>query len=1124
MNLNKVEYKWLSGGGAMSELILSTDWAATPLGPIDTWPVSLQTTVSLCLASNFPINIVWGPQAIQIYNAGYRVLCGDAHPRAMGESYRVTWESAWTVIGEPFEKASRGETSYIENQRMFLNRNGYLEETFFTFSLSPIRDELGKVVGLFHPVTETTAVMLNERRLRALRDISARAGNAESVELACKLVAEALSPYRYDVPFMMVYQYDPANAAVKLLSSSHAMIGPADFPNTIPLNRAPWPFHALLASGEMTLVSDVIARIGSIECADYAEAVSGALLLALAPNSLGPPFGFAVVGLSTRLPKDESYRQFVEMLGEAASKAIGGALAYENEKRKKEELAAIDKAKTEFFSNVSHEFRTPLTLMLGPLEDSLNDAQEPLLPRQRERQERINRNALRLLKLVNTLLDFSRIQAGRIDSHYRPTNLPRLTVDLASIFRASIEKAGIKFSVEVEDLQEPVFVDHDMWEKIVLNLLSNAFKFTYHGEISVRLRRLDNSVCLSVADTGTGIPAKELPNLFQRFHRVENAKGRTFEGSGIGLALISELVKLHGGVIVANSQEHVGSTFEVTIPLGSAHLPNDRLRPGVDAGSVSPMGSSFIEEVVGWLPDRIGAISENFLAAPIPGVEVDALATPSVRKRILVADDNADMRSYLSQLLAPLGVVEVVNDGEAAVQSIRRATPNLIVSDLMMPKLDGFGLLKWLRSEPATVAIPFVLLSAKASENFRIEGLEKGADDFLAKPFFAKELVARASTQLKLGEARRLAEIERNRLYEFFMRAPVPMVILIGPDHRFFLANEPYKKLIGRQVMGRTVSEVFPAPDVDLFIPILDEVYSTGAPFVGTNLPFRVVDEVGELHDSFLDVSYQPFRETSGEIKGLLAIVIDATDRVVARAVIEKAVADLTEERALRDRFVTTLGHDLRTPLSAAQMGGDLLQLMPHATAEVKAVAARIVRNTKRVDAMICDLLDANRLRAGELMPYVTQDCRLDQLLSVITDELTELHGPRFVEKNDGGNLQAQWDESALRRIVENLAGNAVKYGQKNTPITLGLATFGDQVEISVHNEGDPISPSQQEKIFQPFHRIEGASSSINSGWGVGLGLVKASAEAQGGQVRVESHPNLGTTFFVMLPIVKSSA
>jgi signal transduction histidine kinase len=415
-----------------------------------------------------------------------------------------------------------------------------------------------------------------------------------------------------------------------------------------------------------------------------------------------------------------------------------------------------------------------------------------------------------------------------------------------------------------------------------------------------------------------------------------------------------------------------------------------------------------------------------------------------------------------------------------------------------------------------------LLLSAIAAQETRIDGLELGANDFLAKPFSAKELLARATSQLKLGQSRRLADIERNRLYEFFMRAPVPMVILIGPEHRFFLANAPYEKLVGRSLLGKTVLEAFSSAETDVFIPILDQVLGTGTPFVGTNLAFRLPDANGELQDCFLDVSYQPFRETSGEIKGILGIIIDATERVIARTAIEAAVSELTEERELRERFVTTLSHDLRSPLSVAHMGGMFLQDRTHDPETVKTVATRIVRNTKRVDAMICNLLDANRLRAGAPLRLLRQNCRLDELINIILNELIERHGDRFKVRNDAGRLQGEWDVSAIRRLIENLAGNAVKYGANQALVTIGLSTIGDDAEITVHNEGNPILLVDQEEIFQYFRQADQAFSGKDSGWGVGLSLVKGLAEAQGGQVRVESDLVHGTTFFVRLPIVSA--
>src|SRR6185312_8479026 len=274
-----------------------------------------------------------------------------------------------------------------------------------------------------------------------------------------------------------------------------------------------------------------------------------------------------VAAVRPRLRLDDLYRSFFELAAAQIATSIANARAYEEERRRAEALAEIDRAKTAFFSNVSHEFRTPLSLMLGPLEEALAAPAETL-PERRDDLALVHRNGLRLLRLVNTLLDFSRIEAGRVQASYTPVDLASLTTELASVFRSATARAGLALEIDCPPLAEPVWVDQDMWEKIVLNLLSNAFKFTLEGGITVRLRQDGRRVRLAVEDTGTGIPAQELPRLFDRFHRVEGARGRTHEGTGIGLALVQELVKLHGGEARAGSVLGQGSTFTVTLPLG----------------------------------------------------------------------------------------------------------------------------------------------------------------------------------------------------------------------------------------------------------------------------------------------------------------------------------------------------------------------------------------------------------------------------------------------------------------------------------------------------------------------------------------------------------------------------
>jgi PAS domain S-box-containing protein len=433
--------------------------------------------------------------------------------------------------------------------------------------------------------------------------------------------------------------------------------------------------------------------------------------------------------------------------------------------RQREELAKLDTLKTQFFANISHEFRTPLTLMLGPLEDTLANSHGIIPMRAAASLTTAHRNALRLLKLVNTMLDFSRIEAGRVQASYEATDLGTLTAELASNFESLCEKAGLRLIVNcptgnrsgeeghVANVDHDAYVDHDMWEKIVLNLVSNAFKFTMKGEIEVGLELADGRAKLTVRDTGVGIPPEELPRMFERFHRIERSRGRTHEGTGIGLALVEELVKLHGGTITVSSELGKGSTFTVTIPLGKAHLDESRIGSVLTLASTAVSQAAYLEEARRWLPDELADDRGVFAGVG------SAADTGTEKPRILWADDNADMRAYVSRLLESRFEVQAVCDGEAALEAARARPPHLILSDVMMPKLDGLGLLSALRADPLLREIPVILLSARAGEESRIDGIQVGADDYLVKPFTARELIARVEMHIKMSRLRQSAHL-----------------------------------------------------------------------------------------------------------------------------------------------------------------------------------------------------------------------------------------------------------------------------------------------------------------------------------------------------------------------------
>ncbi|NTV10929.1 MAG: hybrid sensor histidine kinase/response regulator, partial [Zoogloea sp.] len=721
---------WLAGS-EMGRLIRSVDWSKTPLGALKSWPQSLRTTISLCLSSNFPIALAWGTHRTQIYNDGYWPICADKHPHSMGQDFKECWASAWPVIGGAFEQATSGRAAFLVNQRMFLERSGYLEETFFTFSFSPIRDESGQVAGLFHPVTELTQQSLGERRLKVLRALADGTAPARTVDEAIAFTLKSLADFSVDLPFVLVYLLDAERKRGRLAGQCGLPAGSPASPQDIPLDEESthtWPLAQAVRHSRAEQVDDLTRRFGPLACSPYAEPPRTALLMPIIPSGQDHVLGIFIAGVSPRRALDDPYRGFYELLGKGVSDAFSSTRAYELERARAEALAEIDKAKTAFFSNVSHEFRTPLTLMLGPLEETITTSAS-LDETDRQRLELAHRNAMRLLKLVNSLLDFSRIEAGRVQVSYRPIDLATFTAEMAAMFSSAVESAGLQFIVDCPRLPEPVYVDPDMWEKIVLNLISNAFKFTFQGRIVVRLRWDDGQAVLTVADTGTGVPATELPRLFERFHRVPNARSRTYEGSGIGLALVQELVKLHGGSIKVDSTPDVGTTFTVTVPGGTAHLPVERI------GAASQLASTararvYAEEAKFWLPDGSDPPT-RLLAEGAVGAAENGTGSEH-RPRILWADDNADMRTYVRGLLEPYWDVDAVADGQQALETVQRGPlPDLVLTDVMMPHLDGFGLLQALRADSRTRNLPVILLSARAGEEARVEGLQAGADDYL---------------------------------------------------------------------------------------------------------------------------------------------------------------------------------------------------------------------------------------------------------------------------------------------------------------------------------------------------------------------------------------------------------
>ncbi len=651
-----------------------------------------------------------------------------------------------------------------------------------------------------HP--DETQRIVDGRRLAVLRELAARTAPTRTWMQACSESASALGVETRDIPFALIYLHGDDPRAAQLVASTGITPDHPLIRSSMRLDEhAPHAIRQALAARELRLF-DLPAADGMAD-GGWSVPPTRAAAVPILPSGETGRAGVLVAGLNPYRPFDAKYRDFLILVASQVASGIANAQAYEEERKRAEMLSELDRTKTVFFSNISHEFRTPLTLMLAPLEDSLADPEHPLPPRQRERQEVIHRNTLRLLKLVNSLLDFSRIEAGRMRANYEPVDLSALTADLASGFRSAIERAGLALRIDCPPLGQSVHVDRDMWEKIVLNLMSNAFKHTFQGAITVTLVRDGDDAVMAVADTGVGIAAEQIPHLFERFHRVQGARSRTHEGTGIGLALVQQLVKLHDGTVGVSSVPQQGSRFTVRIRLGTAHLPHDQVRDAGPAQRGTALSAPFVDEAEHWLP------------APTSGERaVEHRPPPHGPGRILLADDNADMREYVRKLLSRHRTVETAADGAEALAIIRRDMPDLILSDVMMPNLDGLSLVNALRADEGTRHLPIILLSARAGELDSSEGLSSGADDYLTKPFTASQLVSRVKAHLHLKRLRDEAERkvkDRVQLLRLVTDQSHIGLIVVDRDVRYVFANPTYGLFIAKDpadLIGRRMPDV----------------------------------------------------------------------------------------------------------------------------------------------------------------------------------------------------------------------------------------------------------------------------------------------------------------------------
>jgi PAS domain S-box-containing protein len=1049
---------FLDGGGEMGARIRECDWARTSLGHATSWPQSLRSTLSMLLPSKAQIILFWGPEFIVFYNDAYRPVFGGKHPSCLGTPGREAWAEIWdSLLHDLLAGVVRSGEAYWGKDKLFtLERHGFEEETYFDVSYDPVRVESGAVGGVFCIVTETTERVIGERRMALLNALAARNATARSTREACRLATEALGSRSEDITSAAVYLDDAlqsstpdAEVAIEELSRSRP-----DLVKTLPVFQ----------SGETA------------------------------------PACRLVVAISPRRPFDDAYRAFLDLVAGQLGTALTNARAYEEERRRVEALAEIDRAKTAFFSNVSHEFRTPLTMLLGPLQDALSSTDRSLGG---TALEAVHRNAVRLLKLVNTLLDFSRIDAGATEATFEPTELAAFTADLAAVFRSAVESAGLAFHVECAPLEGPVSLDRDMWEKIVFNLLSNALKFTFEGSIRLDLRQQQRTIVLSVTDTGTGIGAEDLPHVFERFHRVRGARARTHEGTGIGLALVAELARAHGGTVDVESRPGAGSTFRVAIP-ARMEDPDGQALASRRAASPTPVGiEAYVSEAMGW----VGRSAGRSMPAPAPQAGA---------ARVLVADDNADMREYVERLLGDRWHVECVQDGASALVAARARRPDVVVADVMMPELDGFGLLVALRADAVTREIPVILLSARAGEDATLRAIEAGADDYLVKPFTARDLLARVEAQLIRAQQRESVRGRMRQIEALLGNAPIG-VYLVDEDLRIVhvnpmaaLAFGDIPNLVGRDfvdVMHQLWTPEYAAEIVRTFRHTLE----TGEPCV---MPERAEFRIDRGAVEYFEWRVVRIPTPDGRF-GVVCYFQDISSLVRARD-------SILEAHRVKDEFLAMLGHELRNPLAPISTAVQIIRLRGGQSREIAVIERQVGHLTRLVD----DLLDVSRITRGK----VELDRRPIELWDAIA-RAVEVASPLLEERRHrvdvlvpSSGLIVDADIDRLAQVISNLLTNAAKYSDPESRIALRGGLADGHVELAVIDQGIGIAADMLGRVFEAFVQQPQTIERSRGGLGLGLTIVRSLVEMHGGSVRAESAGvGRGSSFIITLPLASRS-
>lgn len=661
-------------------------------------------------------------------------------------------------------------------------------------------------MGLFNQAIETTERVLAERRLATIRELSDQMLIARSTREYYDSMANAFDQNPNDAPFILCYSVTPKDSSATIQNveaNLECTVGvPSDHPSRVeqlslqlPIktrfglgpgadrlssptlsaisamssgsgrqyltsNASSWPIQKALATRQSVIVEDCQDIIQGYPVRAYGELPFAAAVVPICSDtSTDLPEAVLIIGLNPRRPLDTDYDGWIHVLRSQLASSLMSVKAHEAERARLADIMRMEKAKTAWFRGAAHDLRSPLTLVSGPIEDVLDTE---LAPGQRAHLTTAKRNVDRLLRLVNTLLDFSRLEAGRIQGKFAPVHFPQWIRDLAELFRPAVERSKMVFEVDIQPHTEMVYIDPTLFETIISNLIGNALKYTEKGSITVRVT-FNTHAEIAVIDTGVGIPQEEIPHVTDWFHRATTAIHSGTQGTGLGLALARELLKLHDGdlLVTSSTGENHGSTFTARIPLVVRESDDaDDIEPSAQFGQY---GKAVVKEAMRWTrpAPATEASSEAGEDARSSGTGNGTLTSRwsdgllfEKQDTLLIVDDNLDMRSYIRTIFKRYCNVIEASDGEQGIEMARKHRPHLILSDVMMPRVGGLEMLQELRKDDSTRLIPIILLSAIQGDESRVEALIMGADDYMEKPFRPKELLARVHLHMQVGKKR----------------------------------------------------------------------------------------------------------------------------------------------------------------------------------------------------------------------------------------------------------------------------------------------------------------------------------------------------------------------------------